>query len=478
MKNKLMFGLIAGGLVCAVFIGIYLIFGLFESEPPKLNITPKPEIIGKETLFKIEASDDKRGLRKVLFSVKQGEQQKILLEEDFTKAIDPQKKIQTLTKEFLLKPLEIGLKQGKATLTIVAYDRSFRNGQEGNKAFIEWEVTIDTTPPFVRAVAPYHYLNAGGTGVVVYETSEDSVESGVRFGEKFFKGFKVKGKENLWICNFPIPQEVKAEQKFLLYSKDRAGNETANQFSYTIRPKKFRADTITVTDDFIRSILPYFESIGIPNTYGQLVDWFKFINKEQREKDEQRYYELAKSTESDRLWEGVFLRMKDAAPMAGFGDRRTYKYGNQIIGDSIHKGVDLASLEHSPVEAANSGKVTFAGDLGIYGKTVVLDHGQGLFSTYSHLSEIKVAVGQRVSKGEIIGMTGRTGLAGGDHLHFGIMVHGEFVNPVEWWDPLWIKEKISRWLELEAKERVGPSSEGRPKSTEAHRKVPKVIKSR
>ncbi|MFN3534083.1 MAG: M23 family metallopeptidase, partial [Desulfatiglandales bacterium] len=340
--------------------------------------------------------------------------------------------------------------------------RSLRNGGDVNRSSIEWEVEIDTTPPFVRAVTPYHYYSMGGTGVVVYQTAEDSTESGVRCGDQFYRGFRAKDRQGLWICFFPIPQEHTSKDRCQLYSKDRAGNETQTQFSYQIRPKKFRSDSITITEDFLKGIYPYFESIGIGNTQGQLVEWFKFINGKQREMDESKFSQMAKSTHEEALWEGVFLRMKDAAPMAGFGDRRSYKYGGQIIGDSVHKGVDLASLEHSPVEAANSGRVAFTGDLGIYGKTIILDHGQGIFSSYSHLSEIKVEVGQRISKGQVIGRTGKTGLAGGDHLHFGIMVQGVFVNPIEWWDPLWIREKISRWIEPEGKEatEAGPKEAG------------------
>ncbi|MCP4215581.1 MAG: M23 family metallopeptidase, partial [bacterium] len=98
---------------------------------------------------------------------------------------------------------------------------------------------------------------------------------------------------------------------------------------------------------------------------------------------------------------------------------------------------------HAPVPAANKGKVVFSGIIGIFGKTVMIDHGFGLFSTYSHLSAFDVKPGQIVSKGEIIGKTGITGLAGGDHLHFGMMVHDTFVNPVEWWDAGWIKNNIT-----------------------------------
>ena len=86
--------------------------------------------------------------------------------------------------------------------------------------------------------------------------------------------------------------------------------------------------------------------------------------------------------------------------------------------------------------------------LGIYGITVVLDHGQGLGSVYCHLSKISVELNQEVPKGEVIGLTGQTGLAGGDHLHFGVMVSGVFVNPIEWWDSHWIQDNVTRKLAL------------------------------
>jgi murein DD-endopeptidase MepM/ murein hydrolase activator NlpD len=73
---------------------------------------------------------------------------------------------------------------------------------------------------------------------------------------------------------------------------------------------------------------------------------------------------------------------------------------------------------------------------------VVIDHGMGLFSMYSHLSQMSVAAGQMVNKGETIGRTGVTGLAGGDHLHYGMLVHQTWVNPIEWWDAQWIRNNI------------------------------------
>ncbi|MDM8552340.1 M23 family metallopeptidase, partial [Desulfobacterales bacterium HSG2] len=129
---------------------------------------------------------------------------------------------------------------------------------------------------------------------------------------------------------------------------------------------------------------------------------------------------------------------------AGFADHREYRYAGRTIDHQVHLGLDQASVAHAPIPAANRGKVTYADDLGIYGQTIVIDHGFGLFSTYSHLSSFNVKKGQIVSRGETIGRTGKTGLAGGDHLHFGILIHNTFVNPIEWFDRAWVRNNVSK----------------------------------
>ena len=134
--------------------------------------------------------------------------------------------------------------------------------------------------------------------------------------------------------------------------------------------------------------------------------------------------------------------------MARIARYRGYYYKGKKVDEQLHLGIDLASLSNSPGPAANHGRVIFADGLGIYGLTVVLDRGQGLSSVYGHLSSIKVRLDQDVSKGDIIGFTGQTGLASGDHLHFSVMVNGVFVNPIEWWDGHWIEDNITRKLAL------------------------------
>ena len=134
--------------------------------------------------------------------------------------------------------------------------------------------------------------------------------------------------------------------------------------------------------------------------------------------------------------------------MAQFGDRRTYVYQKQVVGESTHMGVDLASTAHSPVEAVNHGIVVYAGHLGIYGNAVIIDHGLGLSSLYGHMDTIHVKYGQEVKRGESIGLTGTSGLAGGDRLHLSILIGGQFVNPQEWWDAHWIADNVTKKFDV------------------------------
>jgi len=197
----------------------------------------------------------------------------------------------------------------------------------------------------------------------------------------------------------------------------------------------------------LERILPYFSFYSFDPESSNIEKFLK-INQNLRKENAQTFYALREKTSPMQLWKGDWLRLKNAANMARFGDRRKYYYNGQEIDYQVHMGVDLASLANSEVPAANSGSVIFADRLGIYGNTVVIDHGQGLASAYSHLNSINVKIGQEVVKGDIVGLTGQTGLAGGDHLHFAILVNGEFVNPIEWWDPHWVDDNISKKLAL------------------------------
>ena len=107
------------------------------------------------------------------------------------------------------------------------------------------------------------------------------------------------------------------------------------------------------------------------------------------------------------LWKGAFAQLSNSKVEANFADHRTYTYNGEPIDTAYHLGYDLSVTKHYPVEAANSGTVAFTGDLGIYGNTVILDHGLGLFTLYGHLSSIDVKAGDSVSQAPSARQDGR-----------------------------------------------------------------------
>jgi murein DD-endopeptidase MepM/ murein hydrolase activator NlpD len=175
---------------------------------------------------------------------------------------------------------------------------------------------------------------------------------------------------------------------------------------------------------------------------------FSYVNSEMRNDNFRSIQSICQKSTPKILWEGTFLRMRNASPMALFGDKRSYIVAGKNFANSIHTGIDLASVANAAIEAANSGIVVFAGPLGIYGNAIIIDHGLGIFSLYGHLSSINTATGKNVKKEEVIGHSGTSGLAGGDHLHFSIIVGGQFVNPQEWWDVHWIEDNINQKMRL------------------------------
>ncbi len=231
-----------------------------------------------------------------------------------------------------------------------------------------------------------------------------------------------------------------------MFAVDAAGNRSEARVDIVVKDRKFPEKTLPVSDAFIDSkVADLLKAAGMDQT-GDPATRYRRVNTDLRRTTEARIRELTTTSAATPLWQGTFLRMPNAAPLAGYADQRAYTYGGQVIDHSTHLGFDLASLKGSPVPAANAGRVVFAGPLAIYGNAVIIDHGLGLFSLYGHLSEVGVKPEQQVTRGEIIGKTGETGLAGGDHLHFGMLVRGTYVDPVEWWDGHWITDHIDRRL--------------------------------
>jgi murein DD-endopeptidase MepM/ murein hydrolase activator NlpD len=129
---------------------------------------------------------------------------------------------------------------------------------------------------------------------------------------------------------------------------------------------------------------------------------------------------------SDRLWEGNFILPLENHISTLFGTKRILN--KTII--SIHKGLDIKGKEGEEVKASNNGRVVLAQELFFGGNTIILDHGQGIYTIYMHLSGFNVKLDDIISKGDIVGFVGSSGRSTGSHLHFGVKVLNINTNPV------------------------------------------------
>ncbi len=432
------------GLAAAILISGWLLWGRLEGEQPVIA-TEIPSFFNPAQELILNVSDAVSGIRKVWVAIEQNGKVTVLRDDIYPqKGSSDSGPVHTLSlpvKADLKKP---GITDGKAIFRVMVRDNSWRNWFHGNKTEIEKEVVIDTRPPQIVVLNRFCYLNQGGAGLVIYRLSEPCPVNGVMVGDQFYPGqsgyFSDPGIQLAFIA---LNHHQGPGTELFIKAVDQAGNATRSGFAYHIKQKIFKKDTITVSDGFLNQKMPEFD-VDVPrDSQNPMLAKFIKVNRELRETNEQQISSLVASTENKMYWEGSFTRLPNSAPRAGYADHRTYLYAGKEVDQQDHLGVDLASLQHSPVPAANSGKVVFTDFLGIYGRSVLLDHGYGLFSMYSHLSSFNVTVGQVVSKNDIIGYTGSTGMAAGDHLHFSMLVRNTFVNPIEWWDEGWIKNNIT-----------------------------------
>jgi hypothetical protein len=410
-----------------------------------VSMNPSIVTMGQSQKLNFTVADAKSGVRKIWVSVVQNEKEKILYDKSFPslgfcRGGDHKKE----TFDLLIEPEKLGLTEGRAILRVTVWDHSMRGWWKGNKNNIEKPVMVDFKPPRIEVLTQRHNVNQGGAGLVIYKLSESCSKDGVMVGEHFYPGHPgLFEDESIHAAFFALEHTQGPDTKLVVQCTDMAGNTTRAGFPNHIRGKVFRKDSLTISDGFLDGKMPEFKLDAPGNKPLSNLEKYLIVNRDVREENYKKIVSLVAETENTLYWEGDFLRLPNSAPRAGFADFREYYYNGKKIDEQTHMGVDLASLQQSPVPAANAGKVVFTDNLGIYGNSVILDHGFGVFSMYSHLSSISVEPGQMMARGDIVGKTGTTGLAAGDHLHFSILVHDTFVNPIEWWDAHWIKNNIT-----------------------------------
>ncbi|UCF67756.1 MAG: M23 family metallopeptidase, partial [Acidobacteriota bacterium] len=315
---------------------------------------------------------------------------------------------------------------------------------------VEKRVAVRLTPPSLQLLSSQHYVRQGGAGLVVARIGETAIRSGVVAGEEEFLSYPVPGAaESERLTLFGVPWNVADPSRVRLFAEDDAGNRSELAFIDLLAASPPRRDTIDLPDSFLERVVPAIESRTPTLTgKGPLIERYLEINGPLRAQNRQRIAELSRDSRQDFLWKGAFLQLPNSQVRARYAETRTYRYQGRAVDTQTHLGLDVASLARAEAPAPNDGRVVYAEYLGIYGNVVVLDHGFGLLSLNAHLSSIDVAVGQDVIKGETIGRSGATGLAGGDHLHLGIFVQGTAVDPVQWIDAKWIRDNIGTKIRL------------------------------
>jgi murein DD-endopeptidase MepM/ murein hydrolase activator NlpD len=319
----------------------------------------------------------------------------------------------------------------------------------------ELPIEVRLTPPVVNAQSQFHYINHGGSEMVVYRVTPAAAESGVRVGEYEYRGFPAAGAgvagadASLHVAFFALLWNQDSRTPITIYARDAYGNESSTQFDYRVFAKQFRASRINLDDRFMSRVVPAILQnspdfrVEDPS---DLLNSYLRINGEMRAQNDAYIASLGEETAPEVLWRGPFKQLINTAVESGFADQRDYVYEGEVVDHQTHLGFDLASTAAAPVLAANRGRIQHAGWLGIYGNCVIIDHGMGLQSLYAHLSSIDVAVGQTVDTDQQLGRSGATGLAGGDHLHFTMLLHGRAITPVDWWSGQWVEDRIVRKL--------------------------------
>ncbi len=429
-------------LVLIIVAGGFIWWLQFENQPPVIKPLHVPNALGIESVIKVEVSDNRSGLRSIRAEVEQDGRVVTLPGKEYKLPPFYERKgvlHDTVTIE--IRPVEQGLKDGEAEEKIVAADASWRNGLQGNMSAVEIKIPVDITPPRIAIKSTVHNIRMGGAGLVSFGINEKPSKVGIRLGNVLFPAYAFsKQGSHSYIALVALPHDKKNPGPMLIEVEDLAGNKSKASVAYSVLYRRSKVDRINISDSFLQRKMPDL-AIHYPEVKGSLLEQFLIINNKIRKENNQQLLSLCRNGTPEILWHGSFVRMPGSL-RARFADFRHYFYKGKEIDQAYHMGVDIADRTHSPVPAGNRGKVVFAGFLGIYGNTVVLDHGIGLFSTYSHLSQINVNRGDMVERGQTIGLTGLTGLAGGDHLHYGMAVNGIFVNPVEWWDMKWIRDHI------------------------------------
>lgn len=262
----------------------------------------------------------------------------------------------------------------------------------------------DNGNPAITLVSVGGMFAQGKTAMLYFTSNEPSIEIEGSFQGKDFRAYPYKNKYRA-VIGFSIDDPGNEKYLMRITAKDRAGNTSDYYYNVQVKKSWFGKLSFTLKPKIVEMLMP--DVIR--------ADWKKIedvVSRENREK----YYS------------GHFMR-----PAAGRVSM-TFGLEEYINGDESgkHRGLDFANAAGTPIKASNSGIVRLSEYLPAHGNTVVIDHGQGIYTYYAHMKKLIASVGTRVKKGDVVGQMGATGVATGPHLHFAMSLHNLRVDPMQW----------------------------------------------
>lgn len=418
-------------------IVVFLLVLFWRFAPPVVELVSPVTVLGQVTPISVHVRD-RHGIRRVAAFVEQNGARYQVWEDAQPSAL--MDSTRTFTAGVKTTPQ---LKDGKAKLIVEASS----NGLLRRTGRRQAQLTVVAQPPSVSADSDQHYLYLGMADLATFSVSGAWTQAGVRVGDEEFRSWHMPNGQPGMFSLYAFAWNMPPGTVPVVFASNGLGNDVTSplviQFPKKEQPKYVTHD-LQVSDAFLQKVVSELD----PNGAGDPIERFVRVNSEMRRSNNQTLSDLRLKTAERFLWSHPFIRQAHSQAEASFAEVRNYLYHGKKIDQQVHLGYDLAVTQNVGVEASNDGKVVYAAPLGIYGNCIVVDHGYGLQSIYGHLSRIDVRDGDMVKQGQVMGLSGQTGMAGGDHIHFAMQLDGVQIDPKEWWDPHWIKDHIAKRVEL------------------------------
>ncbi len=245
-----------------------------------------------------------------------------------------------------------------------------------------------------------------GETLVIYLESPGTLKNlEAEFLEKEVRFYEVGKDRYRAILGIPLTAEPE-RYNILFRIKTKGGLEIEWKETVQVKKRVFKKETLSIPPEKSKHLTS------------------KYLGTEGR-----KIRKVYKREERKQFWEGRFILPAEGRISSPFGAYRVYNRGKASW---RHKGIDIANKEGTEVVAPNSGIIVLSEDMRVHGETIIISHGQGIFSIFSHLKERLVRKREEVERGQLIGLMGQTGLATGAHLHWGLCASGTVVDPLEW----------------------------------------------